>query len=319
MSAWAREIGFIGDEDGAPSVAMVIGHIRAAVVETGYVTKGRITLGLKEAYRPLGLDETLFAARIEEALRLLQLSGDLDEFATVAGRGYAPTPPRQVDWGGDEVAILGAAGETNTNVAVRRLARNDVSEEAVAHVSLDAELGRPEWRNALVELGGADAPGEGPVALFRLAESLAASGERYALDEPNMVAVLSGRGAFFGKVDPTLSGRWQRPGSNGCFAAMIKSGYASRPAMLNVLSGAATIWFPPNRDIWRWIVVGQTLAARDPVLRYDAGTGAFDFLTEPPRQVERAALLAGSKTGAWSWRIDAQAHAVIEEFMGSPH
>lgn len=318
MSAWAQAIGFVADEDGAPSIQTVVGHIRAAVVEAGFVSRGRITLGLKEAYRPLALDETLFANRIEEALRLLQLSGDLDEYATAAGRAYTPTLPRRVDWGGAEVATLGAVGERGASAVVRRSARDTVLGDAVADVNLRAELGRPEWRNALVELGGADAPDESPAALFRLAQALATSGERYALDEPNVVAVLSGRGPFFGKAEPSPSGRWQRVRDNGCFAAVIKSGYTTRPAVLNIDSGNATIWFPPNRDVWRWIVVGQTLAEHDPVLRYDTATGVLDFLTEPPRQAERSALLTGLQTSAWSWRVDAQAYAVIEGLMGSP-
>lgn len=318
MSTWAQAIGFIADNEGAPSVEMIIGHIRAAVLEAGFVSRGRITLGLKEAYRPLALDETLFATRIDEALRLLRLSGDLDEYATGAGRGYAPTPPRRVDWGGAEVATLGTATESGASIAVRHIAREIVSFDSVANVSLHAELGRPEWRNVLVELGGADAPGEGPAALFRLVHGLAASGERYVLEEPNMDAVLSGRGSFFGKPDPTPTGRWQRVGDAGCFAAIVKSGYGSRTAVLNIAAGNATIWFPPNRDVWRWIVVGQTLVTGDPVLRYNSGTGVLDFLTEPPRQAERSALLTGSQTGAWSWRVDAQAYAVIEGLMCSP-
>ena len=318
MSTWAQAIGFIADDEGAPSLEMVIGHIRAAVVEAGFVSRGRITLGLREAYRPLALDELVFATRIEEALALLRLSGDLDEYATAAGRGYAATPPRRVDWDGTEVATLGAAPESGASVAVRRNARDTVSGDTIPNVSLHAELGRPEWRNVLVELGGADAPGEGPVALFRLVHGLATSGERYALDEPNMVAVLSGRGPFFGKAEPTPTGRWQRVGDDGCFAAIIKSGYGSRTAVLNIAAGKATIWFPPDRDVWRWIVVGQTLAMGDPVLRYHAATGGLDFLTEPPSQAERSALLTGSRTSAWSWRVDAQAYATIEGLMDSP-
>jgi hypothetical protein len=317
MSTWAQAIGFITDDEGAPSLEMVIGHIRAAVVEAGFVSRGRITLGLKEAYRPITLDESLFAPRIEEALRVLRLSGDLDEYTTAAGRGYAPTLPRRVDWGGEEVATLGAAGESGASIAVRRNARDAVLGDIIANVSLRAELGRPEWRNALVELGGVDAPSEGPAALFRLVHGLAASGERYELAEPGMVAVLSGRGDFFGKTDPMPTGRWQRVRDDGCFAAVIKSGYGSRTAVLNITAGKATIWFPPNRDVWRWVVVGQTLATGDPVLRFNAAIGKLDFLTEPPSQVERSVLLTGSQTSAWSWRVDAQAYVVIEGLMSS--
>lgn len=318
MTAWAQAIGFVADDAGGPSLETMIGHIRAGVVEAGYSSRGRITLGLKEAYRPLALDESLLSQRIEEALRILQLSGDLDEYATAAGRGYAATPPRQIDWGGAHVTTLGAAADSDARVAVRRVPREAASGETVAKFSLHAELGRPDWRNALVELGGADAPDEGPAALFHLAQALATGGERYALDESNSVAVLSGAGPFFGKAEPTPSGRWQRVAGDGCFAAIIKSGYTNRVAVLNVADASSTIWFPPSRDIWRWVVVGQTMAAGDPVLRYDAVTGALDFLTEPPRQAERAVLLTGTQTNAWSWRIDAQAYAMIEGLMGSP-
>ncbi len=316
MSAWGQAIGFVADAGGAPSLEMVIGHIRGAVVEGGYISRGRITSGLKEAYRPLALDESYLANRIEEALRILELSGDLDEYATAAGRGYAPTPPRQVDWGGAEVAMLGAATDAGTNVAVRRSARDVDRGPAVAKLSLHAELGRPEWRNALVELLGTDAANDGPTALFHLAQAFATSGDRYALDEPNSVAVLSGLGPFFGKSDPTPSGRWQRVEKSGCFPAIIKNGYSSRVAILDVDGSTASIWFPPSRDVWRWIVIGQTLDAGHPVSRYDPATGQFDFLTEPPRQLERAALLTGIQTKAWSWRLDPLANSVIESFMG---
>mgnify|MGYP001093240987 CR=1 FL=1 len=318
MNVWSQAIGFVADADGAPSLETVIGHIRGAVVESGYISRGRITSGLKEAYRPLALDESYFANRIEEALRILELSGDLDEYATAAGRGYAPTPPRQIDWGGSEVTMLGTAFDAGASVAVRRSARDMDPGAAVAKFSLLAELGRPEWRNALVELLGSDAVNEGPAALFHLAQALATSGDRYALDEPNSVAVLSGLGPFFGRADPTPSGRWQRIGESGCFPAILKTGYSSRVAVLNVDGNATTVWFPPSRDIWRWIVVGQTLEAGHPVSRYDPATGQFDFLTEPPRQAERAALLTGIQTNAWSWRLDPFAYSVIESLMGSP-
>jgi len=318
VNAWGQAIGFVADAEGAPSLETVIGHIRGAVVEGGYISRGRITSGLKEAYRPLALDESYFANRIEEALRILELSGDLDEYATAAGRGYAPTPPRQIDWGGAEVTMLGAATDAGASVALRQSARDVDRGAAVAKFSLRAELGRPEWRNALVELLGTDAVNEGPTALFHLAQALATSGDRYALDEPNSVAVLSGLGPFFGRADPTPSGRWQRVEESGCFPAIVNSGYSSRVAILNVDGAAATIWFPPSRDIWRWIVVGQTLEAGHPATRYDPATGQFDFLTEPPRQAERAALLTGIQTNAWSWRLDPFANGVIESLMGLP-
>jgi len=43
-----RGIGFVADEDGAPSIEMVRRHIRAALLKP-LCQQGRITLGLKEA------------------------------------------------------------------------------------------------------------------------------------------------------------------------------------------------------------------------------------------------------------------------------
>jgi hypothetical protein len=167
-------------------------------------------------------------------------------------------------------------------------------------------------------LGAADALDEGPTALFAVAQTLAASGERYSLSEPQSVAVLSGRGRFFGQADNAPSGRWQRIASDGYFPAMIKSGFSVRTVVLRISDGAATLWQPSSRDLWRWIVVGATLAAGEPVLSYDPATAQLDFFTPPPGQLERAALLTGTQLGPWSWKIDAQAFIVIEGFIGHP-
>jgi hypothetical protein len=78
---------------------------------------------------------------------------------------------------------------------------------------------------------------------------------------------------------------------------------------------AVTLWQPASRDLWRWIVVGATVAAGDPAISYDLTTQRLDFLTPPPRQIERAALLTSTRIGPWSWKVDAQVHTVITELM----
>src|SRR5262245_18781424 len=287
---WAEAIGYERDADGQPALATVVDHIRNAIVEAGFVSRGRITRGLKEAYGPFEFDESALSTKIDESLELLRLSGDIDEFHTSAGRGYAATPPRRVDWGGSEVAVLGATTTAASPVIVRRIASAE-ADETLASVHLNDELGRPHWRSALVELEGADAPEDSAVALFQLARSLAAGGERYSLDEPDQVAVVSGRGEFFGRAENAPSGRWKRIEGDGCFPAAVRSGYTTRLVVLAIADNNATLWQPPSPDFWRWIVVGATLALGDPVLRYDRNTGALDFLTPPPRQAERVALL----------------------------
>lgn len=313
---WAQAIAFERDGDGQPTLANVLNHIRSAIVEAGFVNRGRITRGLKEAYAPFDLVESALATKIDEALELLRLSGDIDELHTAAGRGYAATPPRRVDWGSSEVTVLGATTISAPPAIVRRMASSE-TDEALMTVQLDDELGRPDWRSALVELAGADAPQDTAGALFQFSQTLAASGERYSLDEPQRVAVVSGRGDFFGRAENTPSGRWKRIDADGFFPAAIRTGFSTRLVVLAIAGNNATLWQPPTADVWRWVVVGATLASGDRVLRYDQKTGALDFLTPPPRQAERVALLAGHQTGAWSWRIDDKAYATLAKIIGT--
>lgn len=313
---WAQAIAFERDADGQPTLVHVLNHIRKAIIETGFVSRGRITRGLKEAYGPFHLDASALAAKINESIDLLRLSGDIDEFHTSAGSGYAATPPRRVEWGGSEVAVLGAATIAASPVAVRRIAVSE-TDETLMNVQLGEELGRPDWRSALVELGAADAPQENAAALFQLSRTLAASGERYSLDEPQRVAVVSGRGEFFGRFENVPSGRWMRIDGDGCFPAAIGTGFITRYVVLSIAGNTATLWQPPSLDLWRWVVVGATLALGDPVLRYNRTAGTLDFLTPPPRQAERAALLTGHQTGPWSWRIDDMAYGVLVRIMGT--
>lgn len=314
---WAVAIGFETDDKGQPSLGTVLGHVRSAVVETGFVSRGRITTGLKEAYRPLAIDETALRSTVDEVLRILLLSGDVDEFATGAGRGYTATPPRRIHWGGDQVTLLGGGVEAASPARVRRAPASE-SDGMMISIALAEELGRPEWRSALVEMGAADAPEEGAAALFALARTLSESGERYSLEEPQAVVVLSGRGRFFGQADNPPSGRWQRVTGDGCFPAVITSGYAPRHVVLNISNGAATLWQPQSRDLWKWVVIGATMAAGDPVQSFDPAARRLDFLTPPPQQIERAALVAGTQIGPWSWEIEANAYAVIAGLTEPP-
>lgn len=311
---WATAIGYVADANGMPSIDTVVRHIRAAIVESGYVTRSRLTSGLKEAYRPFAIDGKTLSILIEDALRLLLLTGDIDQFSTAAGRGYTTTPPRRVGWSGAQVAILGGVALETKIGSVRRLTPAEAAALPAAEVSLADELRRPDWRTALVSLGGADAVDGDPSALFAYVSALAASGERYALETIEAIAVLAGRGDFFGKDEPILSGRWSRVAGDGVFPAIIRSGYQARNVVVHVASGEATLWQPPDRDIWHWIVIGSTLAQGDPVLRYNPATEQLTFLTPLPRQLERAVRLTGVQQAPWSWQVGAAAFSVIDGF-----
>ncbi|TPK87369.1 hypothetical protein [Mesorhizobium sp. B2-4-17] len=318
LDAWAEAIEFKRDEDGRPSLDTVLNHIRGAIIEAGFVSRGRITSGLKESYRPFAVDDTVLREITEEALRILLLSGDIDQFTTSLGRGYAATPPRRIGWRGDKTALLGAVSDGRLKTIVRQIPVSEALSDAVASVDLADELGWAEWRSILLELGGADSPSGNATGLFAHARSCAIGGDRFSLDEPDKIAVVSGRGEFFGKAEDAPSGRWQRVTGDGCFPAAVRAGYAMRGVLLHISGTEATAWQPPTWDIWRWLVVGHTLEQGDPVLRYDRVSSTLDFLTPPPRQAERAALITGAQRSAWSWTVDEDAYAVIAGLMGVP-
>jgi hypothetical protein len=312
---WADAIGYVADENCAPSLHTIVRHIRAAIIESGFITRSRLTSGLKEAYQPFDINTLALRDQIEEALRLLLLTGDIDLFATAAGRAYTATPPRRVGWGDELVAIIGGVTLETDDGIVRHLTPDAASSLPAADISLADELGRPDWRTALVGLGGADALDGDPSALFAYASSLAAGGERFALEPAETIAVLAERGNFFGRAEPTPSGRWTRVASDGIFPAIVRTGYQARNVVLCVVEGQATLWQPPSRDIWQWIVIGATLTQGDGVLRYDPATEQLTFLTPPPRQLERAARLSGVQKAPWNWQVDAAAFAVIEALI----
>ena len=251
---WSAAIGFESDENGAPAIATVVAHIRAAVAEAGFVSRGRITTGLKEAYRPLRQDQDVLAEQIDAALDRMLLSGDLEEHTTNAGRGYAVTPPRLIDWGGHAVSLLGAS-QFGSGI-VRRFPVETPPTDLIRIPLLEklgAQSGEMCWSNLALQMRQMRMR-----ALFEFSQALAASGERYSLDEPNAVAVVSGRAEYFGRVDPVPSGRWHRVDADGFFPAAIRTGYSFKNVVLHVAGKETTLWQPPSRDIWRWIVVGQT-------------------------------------------------------------
>lgn len=314
VALWAETLQFASEP--GELRGNVLRHIRDAVRDAGYVSRARITSGCKEAYRPLGVEDEALRAAIDEAIGLLMRSGDIDELATGAGRGYAPTPPRRIIWGGADDAILGGTA-ISSDETVRHLNDAAALAEFIA-IPLLRELGRPAWRDALVELGGSDEPAGDARILNNYARALTSSGERFTLAEPNKVAVLSGSGGYYG-FPRDLTGRWARASDEGFYPAVIESGFTQRRVLLAIADGAATLWEPPSRDIWQWIVVGFTLGQGAPVWNYDRATETFEFLTPPPRQAERAAMLTGAQLSPWSWRVDAGAQSIIAGLLGAPH
>ena len=176
------------------------------------------------------------------------------------------------------------------------------------NVRLDDELGRPDWRSALVDLGGADAPGWRSRALSspmrRKRWPQAASDIR----STSLNAWRSSAGQASFSAEPKTRHRAVEAGVEQTAASprAIRSGYITHTLFCHVGEWrgdavAAAQLRPLALDRRR-----RDLGTGDPVLRYDPTTRALDFLTPPPRQAERVALLTGDRTGPWSWRIDRQ-------------
>jgi hypothetical protein len=64
-----------------------------------------------------------------------------------------------------------------------------------------------------------------------------------------------------------------------------------------------TAWETRDWDLWRWAVVGQTLAASDPVARWIEEDSHFVALTPPPQQLSRLLTLAGTIERPWRWLV----------------
>ena len=119
------------------------------------------------------------------------------------------------------------------------------------------------------------------------------------------VAVVSGRGEFFGRADdPSPSGRWQRVEADGFFPAAIRYGLHDEERRAACCWQAKPRYGSRQRGIFgagSWS--GRRLALGDPVLRYDPGSATLDFLTPPPRQARtRSTHYRG--TADWSLVVE---------------
>lgn len=307
MSAaeWADAIGVTLDEAGAPLQSDIATQIRSAILATGTLRRGQITRGLNEAYAPFNLTESVIRSSIDQVLDDLVLIGDLTELKTASGAAFILTPPRLVVIDEERAALLGAsAHEGGGGSIARQLAPDDwPSGEATLRTYLRDELGLPDWRVGLVKAGGLDAPLGTAETLFAHLVRLSAGGERLEILTPDKVRVLAGSQSYFGRYDaPQLEGRWHAATADGDFCAARHVGHGWRQCMLSVRAGRASIWEGDDPDLWRWAVVGQTLASGASLYRYDPEAGEFAMHVPPPRQVRRLLALGAMSVGPWRWR-----------------
>lgn len=307
MSAadWAETIGASLDDSGSPTPADIASHIRSAVRAAGSLRRGQITRGLNESYAPFEIEDGALRASLDRVLQELVLIGDLTELQTASGAAYILTPPRLVVIDNDRATVLGASnlepGEAHT---ARQLVASDwPSPESMLRVDVRTELGIADWRLHLVENGGVDAPLGTAETLFSHVARLSTGGDRLETLTADQVRVLSGRQGYFGRYDgPQPDGRWQPAAGDGTFCAVRHAGHRWRPCVLSIADGRATVWEPEGWELWQWAIVGQTIAAGDPVCRYDEETLEFSALVPLPRQVRRLLTLGGEPTGSWRWR-----------------
>ncbi|MBY3271369.1 MULTISPECIES: hypothetical protein [Rhizobium] len=316
MICWAEAIAFEPMDDGQPSEATVIEHIRNAVIAGGLTPRGRITSGLREAYRPLRIDDSALTALIDRSLDFLTRTGDFVELATASGRAYSASPARIVRIDETRAVLLGAARSENFSGVVRVGLPDAAIAEPVAMTTLAAEIRIADWRVSLIELGGCDAPGGGSANLYEFTKALASSGETFQMSDAD-IAVMSGAGDFFGSFDKPLTGRWQPPGAVGCYPAIFRKPYATDFILLNFDGDQASFWRPQTRDLWQWVVVGHVLSLGQPIVRFDSGKGTARFLVPLPRQLHRVMLLSGEQTAAWNWTVGEAALGLLSRLAGT--
>jgi hypothetical protein len=147
---------------------------------------------------------------------------------------------------------------------------------------------------------------------------MAAVGERLENLALDAVRALSGRGTYFGQgTSSRPEGRWEALGRKGVFCAARHVQYGWRPCIVVVADEGVTAWETRDWDLWRWAVVGQTLGLSDPVARWLDEEGMFVSLTPPPFQISRLLDLAGTREGAWRWRVSKSVAADALRLLGA--
>ncbi|MCB4821251.1 hypothetical protein [Roseicella aerolata] len=317
--AWAEALGYSSGEGNLPNPGVLARDIRGAVLEAGQIHRHQIIRGLAEAYEPFSPPTEELRRVVNEVLSSLVLAGDLVQLSSAAGMAFSATPPRLVDWGSDEVVILGASALEPSSVSevVRRLPKTgyDIA-DAPPLVTLQEELGPPGWRLRHVELGGADTI-EGPPALFSRAVDLARGGDRLALAGADQIRILSGRGSYFGRHDSEQpEGRWRVIGLDGAFPAVRRSGFRWEQCIVHIEERRATYWDVPDLDLWRWAVIGYTQTLPQPTYIADGQTGVLQFHVPVPVQIRRALSIAGKPMKAWSWSVGAKMPGIVGMLLG---
>jgi hypothetical protein len=306
-SAWAEAIGAELDAAGLPTLATVVGHVRAAASTEPYLLRSRITRALKESYAPFACEEAPLRAVIHQACEVLVRIGDLTVFQSDGGPGYVATPERLVAIDDDEVAILGmAAGSAAPTTGLVRKAPRAEALEAISAplISLAEEIGTPDWRLHILTVGGMDEQTAGPAALFTRLGGAAASGERLEHVELNALRVLTKRGAYFGRYQAAgPDGRWTGLAGEGVFCAARRRPFGWQTCVISSTPRGVTAVDVPDLDRWRWAVAGQTLRDGDPIFEWR--DNQLQSLTPPPFQIQRLFDLAGDGVAPWRWAIAA--------------
>lgn len=318
-SAWAQAIEVDLDEAGVPTLATIVGHIRSAAATESYLLRSRVTRALKESYAPFQCDEAQLRTAIHQACDFLVRIGDLTVFQSDGGPGYVATPERLVGFDDNEVAILGVTAESAASTVglVRRLPMETALATVSAPlISLTEEIGPPDWRLHIIQLGGQDDRAGGPGALFTRLSGLASGGERLDRIEPETLRVLSKRGKYFGGVQAAgADGRWTAAVGEGVFCARRRRTYGWQNCVVSLGQHGATAVDVTDLDRWRWAVVGQTLLAGDPIFEWNEGQ--LQCFTPPPFQLQRLFDLAGDNIGPWKWTVGKASVDVALHMLGA--
>lgn len=318
---FASDLGYT-DADGNPSERATAQFMRDALVRWGMCPRRALLKHAREQLRA-GEVPTDVVPRVLERLVAL---GECAEVAVGHEAYVLPAEPRWVASGGGLAVLLGPiappaeaprlVAALPADIAVRVHVRSE--EQAATLEACGArQVSLAEWLHPLTYLRHVTRRSGEPVRADRVGlvefwERLVdvVSAEGLLVDEDAEVRFVTGApGGFFGRhTAAALEGRWRDDAPDGVWCA-YRRGHGDGnwlPTLVSVdgIERRALDLF--DHDEWRWALLARSRAVGVEEIVERSGDGVQ--VTWPlPAQLRAAMDIVGVPTGAWRWRVAADA------------
>ncbi len=317
----ASDLGYT-DTEGNPSNRAIAQFMRDAMARWGMCPKRAL---LKHAREQLRAGDVT-TDTIPRVLERLVMLGECAEAAVGHEAYILPAEPRWVASGGGLAALLGPVvppAETprlatldSADLVVR--VRVESEEQAATLEACGArQISLAEWLNPLAFLRHAarrtsDAIRGDQVELTTFWERLvdAVSAEGLQIDSDAEVRAVAGEpGDFFGRhTAATLEGRWRDDLPDGVWCAYRRGHGDSHwlPTLVSVDGDERRAFDLFDDDEWRWALLARsrTVGPQEIIRRV---ADEVQVTWPLPAQVRAAMDIVGVPSGAWRWRVAADA------------